>query len=147
MTVIVADASVAVKWFLPSAEEPHADQAVTLLTGLREGKYELVEPAHWFAEVASVLVRFAPETLDEDLRDLAALAPTVLDTLAVYRSAGRLAARLKHHLFDTLYHAVAFSLSGATLVTADERYYRKAREVGRILRLADFAQWEQKRAR
>jgi predicted nucleic acid-binding protein len=138
MSVIVADASVAVKWFLPGAEGFHVDQAVALLTGVREGKYELVEPAHWFAEVASVLVRLAPETVDEDLRDLDALASTVLDTLSLYRSAARLAARLKHNLFDTLYHAAALSLSGATLVTADDRYYRKAREVGRIQRLADF---------
>jgi len=42
-------------------------------------------------------------------------------------------------VFDTMYHAVALSRPDALLVTADERYWRAARGVGRIVRLADFA--------
>lgn len=50
----------------------------------------------------------------------------------------RLAIDLKHHLFDTLYHAVALTHSDAVRVTADESYYRKARAMGRIVHLADL---------
>ena len=47
---------------------------------------------------------------------------------------------LDHHLFDTLYHAVALE-EGATLVTADETYYGKAKDLGGVGLLADFAMW------
>jgi hypothetical protein len=46
--------------------------------------------------------------------------------------------QLKHHLFDTLYHAVALQTSGATFITADAAYYRKAQGLGRVLLLKDF---------
>jgi hypothetical protein len=36
------------------------------------------------------------------------------------------------------HHAVAFRRHGASLVTADERYYRNARRAGRVLLLQDF---------
>ena len=49
-----------------------------------------------------------------------------------------LAVRYQHHLFDTLYHAVALHTPGAVLVTADERYYNKTRLEGQIYLLADF---------
>jgi predicted nucleic acid-binding protein len=49
-----------------------------------------------------------------------------------------LALRYRHHLFDTLYHAVALHTPGAVLVTADERYYNKTRLEGQISVLADF---------
>ena len=45
---------------------------------------------------------------------------------------------LDHHLFDTLYHAVALE-EGATLVTADAAYFAKAKNLGGIELLADFA--------
>jgi len=63
----------------------------------------------------------------------------VLDGLEVYERAARLAADTGQHLFDTLYHAVALSRPGASLVTADERYYRAARDAGRLIRLIDVA--------
>jgi predicted nucleic acid-binding protein len=43
-----------------------------------------------------------------------------------------------HHLFDTLYRAVAMIGLAATLVTADLRYYRKTRHLGAICKLAEF---------
>ncbi len=45
---------------------------------------------------------------------------------------------LDRHLFDTLYHAVALE-EGATLVTADEVHFAKARRLGNIELLADLA--------
>jgi predicted nucleic acid-binding protein len=37
-----------------------------------------------------------------------------------------------------MYHAVALNTERCTLVTADRRYYRKARSLGGIVLLADF---------
>ena len=45
---------------------------------------------------------------------------------------------LNHHLFDTLYHAVALNLDRAVLVTADKHYYDKAQRYGSISLLTDF---------
>jgi len=42
------------------------------------------------------------------------------------------------HLFDTLYHAVALEHEDALLVTADDRYHRKAAHNGRIASLRDW---------
>jgi hypothetical protein len=42
-------------------------------------------------------------------------------------------------VFDTLYHAVALSHSNAVLVTADERYYRRALRPGQIVSLSEVS--------
>ena len=55
---------------------------------------------------------------------------------AVYSTARQLSIRLQHHLFDTLYHAEALESTDAVLVTADDRYHRKASGFGRIVRPA-----------
>jgi predicted nucleic acid-binding protein len=49
--------------------------------------------------------------------------------------ATRLAIEIRHHLFDTLYHAVALE-HDALLVTADETYCSKAERFGTI-RISD----------
>jgi predicted nucleic acid-binding protein len=51
----------------------------------------------------------------------------------------QLATELKQHLFDTYYHAVALETPDAMLITADERYFRAARDTGRITLLADWS--------
>jgi predicted nucleic acid-binding protein len=48
-----------------------------------------------------------------------------------------LATELKQHLFDTFYHAVAPATPDTTLISADERYLRAAREKGRIVHLME----------
>ncbi|MGH8585349.1 MAG: hypothetical protein ACREWE_03925 [Gammaproteobacteria bacterium] len=55
-------------------------------------------------------------------------------------TAGRCSYRgsLAHHLFDTLYHTVAFE-EDATLVTADACYYNKASVLGKIMLLGHFS--------
>jgi predicted nucleic acid-binding protein len=139
MALIVADASVVVAWLFPT-REPDATAACAgeLWERIRTGALLLRQPPHWLAETAAVVARLSPATAREDVRDLAALEVPVLDTPEVYLSACSLATELDHHLFDTLYHAVALELDGATLVTADERYYRRARDRGRIARLTEY---------
>ena len=62
----------------------------------------------------------------------------ILDAPEVYIRAGELSVQLEHHVFDTLYHAVALCQPDAALLTADMHYYRKAYGFGRIGRLRDF---------
>jgi predicted nucleic acid-binding protein len=140
VTIVVADASVALKWFFRTrSDEADVAAALALLQGVADGGITLIQPPHFVAEVASVLVREAPQTATTDLRDLLAVEMR-LDTTdeAVYRRALALAARHRHHLFDTLYHALALCTPGALLVTADEAYWRKACGERAIVRLSDF---------
>jgi hypothetical protein len=47
---------------------------------------------------------------------------------------------LNHHLFDTLYHAVALKVPDTLFITADTQYFRKAAKLGHIIELKDFSQ-------
>lgn len=135
---LVIDASVAVKWVIPSAGiEPDADRAAILLDAARAVAIEIVQPPHWLAEVAAVVSRLRPQTALQAIDMLNALDVAVASDADIYKRASRIAAHTGQHLFDTLYHAVAFERD-ATLVTADGRYLRKAWTLGRVLSLAEW---------
>jgi predicted nucleic acid-binding protein len=137
---VVVDASVVVKWLLPDSErEAPTEKALALLRSIRAGTVEPLQPPHWLAEVAAVLARLRPEIADSTLALLDALDLPVAADLAIYRRAARLATELGHHVFDTLYHAVALE-RGALLITADSRYQRKALHLGAIVGLAGWSQ-------
>jgi predicted nucleic acid-binding protein len=59
-------------------------------------------------------------------------------TPEIQATALELAIRHQHHLFDTLYHAVALHTPGAALVTADRRDHDKAKTEGRIVLLSGW---------
>ena len=137
--IAVLDASVVVKWFLGDAhDEPHAAEAIAVLRGVDAGRVRMVQPPHFLAETAAVLARVQPATADEDLLLLQSIAWEVAEWPWIYSTAIELAVRLRHHLFDTLYHATAMHHDDAVLVTCDEVYYDKAHGEGRIARLRDF---------
>jgi predicted nucleic acid-binding protein len=137
--IAVVDASAAVKWFLHGkADEPHTDLALRVLEQSVLGFLPMVQPGHFVAEVAAVLARLKPEQAQDDLIDLLEIRWRTLSTPEIYTTAMDLALRYQHHLFDTLYHAVALHTPGSVLITADERYYNKARLEGQICLLADF---------
>jgi predicted nucleic acid-binding protein len=118
--------------------EDHCDEAIALLMG-----YPLIQPPHFIAEVAAILARKKPSEADQDLADLLEVEMATADEPTIYQEAIRLSIDLNHHLFDTLYHAVALETKGALLITADKVYYEKAKHLGRIKCLADFKNQEQ----
>ena len=109
-----------------------------ILEGAASGTHTLIAPPHFMAEVAAVLAREKPRAALADINDLQEILFERAESPAVYARATALAIRLDHHVFDTLYHAVALCTPGATLITADRRYYGKARLEGRISLLADL---------
>ena len=136
----VVDASVAVKWFFQSVpDETDVDAALDLLRANRDGSADFHQPPHFFAEVAAVLARKKPDEARADLDDLLEIDCRIIDDAAIHQTALDLAVSLDHHLFDTLYHAVALHTPRAVLVTADRRYFTKAQPIGRILLLGDPA--------
>jgi predicted nucleic acid-binding protein len=131
--VIVIDASVAVKWFLP---EVGSDAASALLTA---DDVELVGPDLLAVEVCATLVRGANMVKANRADALTKLAKfkAMLDMGAVnlirtspglmHQAASR-AIDIGHPLKDCLYLAMAMEL-GCDLVTCDARFMAKAREV------------------
>lgn len=136
MSKVVADASVIVKWVLPERDdEADVERALALLEQVKSGNVTLHQPPHWLADVAGVLSCLSPATVLDDVADLYDMGCDVLATPDVYFTACELARDLNHHLFDTLYHAVALNLVDGVMVTADRQYFEKARDKGKIVLL------------
>jgi predicted nucleic acid-binding protein len=138
MTLVI-DASVVVKWLLNDPQrEQETERATQLMKWIAEGREQAIQPAHWLLEVGAVLARISPDNAEEDLTMLQALELQIDDGPLVLRRACRLAIDLQQHMFDTLYHALALETPNATLITADERYLRVGRKLGRIVHLAEW---------
>ncbi|MGP0592995.1 type II toxin-antitoxin system VapC family toxin [Nitrospira sp. T9] len=141
MTTWVVDASVAVKWALPGQDgETHQEQALALLTDIQQGKGQVLQPPHWLAEVGAVLTRLAPQQSISMLQTFLAMELPITTEWNVYEQACHLAVELNHHLFDTLYHAVALHVPDTLFITADTQYFRKAAKLGHIIELKNFPQ-------
>ncbi|PKO92552.1 MAG: PIN domain-containing protein [Betaproteobacteria bacterium HGW-Betaproteobacteria-1] len=136
----VLDASVIVKWYIANPDELDAEQALAILEGIEANTIALIQPPHSLAEVAAVLARELPEQAADYFLELSRIfdANTSCPSNAVYQCAIELATRFNHHLFDTLYHAVALE-ENATLITADRRYYEKSKPLGGIMLLENIA--------
>jgi predicted nucleic acid-binding protein len=137
--IVVVDASVALKWFFQSRDnEADCDTALAILSAVDEDRIQLFQPPHFVAEVAAVLGREKPDEAQDDLLDLLNVECSIVEEPGIYVAAIDLSIRFQHHLFDTLYHAVALNTANATLVTADRRYYDKASSLGHITWLPEF---------
>jgi predicted nucleic acid-binding protein len=129
--VIVVDASVAVKWFLP---EDGAPQAIELL----RGREALLAPDLIRIEVASAVTKrhLRGEISAADAKEtiqlwIEALKQGVLQlsaNLEDLREAANLSLQLNHHIADCLYLAVARRTS-SRLITADKIFAEKAASV------------------
>lgn len=134
----VIDASVALKWFLRfTSGEEHVREALYLLEQALSGVGRVVQPPHFYAEMAAVLARLKPATAEADLNDLLQMGFRVMDESGLYAVGIELSQKYDHHLFDTLYHAVALTCPNTTLVTADRRYFEKAKKAGHICFLGE----------
>lgn len=86
-----------------------------------------------------VLTRLALKQLISMLQTFLAMELPITREWDVYEQACRLPVELNHHLFDTLYHAVALQSSDTLFITADTQSFRKANKLGRIIERRDVA--------
>jgi predicted nucleic acid-binding protein len=125
---LVIDASVALKWIIGrSNAESNLAEATAILKALGDGVHDAIQPVS----------RRDNRRIDGTLTLLSQTPHVICNGVAVMRRASILASDLDHHLFDTLYHAVALEMD-ATLITADTAYFRKAKRLGHIQQLAGF---------
>jgi predicted nucleic acid-binding protein len=76
---LVVDASVALKWFLRGQpSELHLMEAEAVGIAVERSGTELFAPAHWIAEVVSVLARTKPDSVDDALLFLHDVRPVVI---------------------------------------------------------------------
>jgi predicted nucleic acid-binding protein len=120
--ILVPDAGVGVKWFVPESE---ADNATRLL----DARFELHVPSYFFTEAASVLQRKVAidRTLSEaeglDAFQLLQTIPlTIHATEGLLEDAFRHGVRYRRPVYDSLYMVLAVALGGR-VVTADRRLY------------------------
>lgn len=129
--MIVVDACVAVKWFLP---EEGSEQAMQLLAG----QDALIAPDLIRVEVAAAITRrvrtggISEQDAKETLRLWCqSLKEGILQThskIEDIEEGGRLSLQLKHPLYDCVYLAVA-RRTASRFVTADRRFFEKALSV------------------
>ncbi len=134
----IIDASVALKWYLSPADEPHAELALGLLSAAIEGRVKLGASDLLLFELGNTLGRKRPENAAAVLNNLMKLNFSWLrpDAGAI-RRAVELMQRYAVSFYDASYHALALEHQGQ-FVTADERYLAKAGKAGSIIHLKDW---------
>ncbi len=136
---LVVDASVAAKWVLADRPtEQDTGRAGLLLRQIANENLWLLQPEHWRVEVFSIIGRLAPQRFGETWRLLESLNVKRQASKRVLERATSMSSQLKHHYFDTLYHAIALECD-ATLITADDAYFAKAFRLGNIKLLLNYA--------
>ena len=126
MIALVLDASVAVKWAIPSAREPLTDESVRLLKRYVDGEVEFIVPDVFWAEVGNVLWkgarqrRWRQDEAEAIAADMRARDFATVSSLRLLPEALRIAFAYDRAVYDCLYVALAVQ-SKADLITADER--------------------------
>ena len=126
MNRLVLDASVAIKWAMPSAREPLTNESVQLLKRYVDSEVEFIVPDVFWAEVGNVLWkgtsqhrwrRDEAEAVAADMKDRDF---TTVSSAILLPEALRIAFTYDRSVYDCLYVALAVQ-SKTDLVTADER--------------------------
>ena len=137
---VVPDASVILKWVFKAPEEDHAEEALLLLDQWVDGRINIIVPALWCFEVGNVLGLKSAGLAAEIM---ALLLEYKFEEQAITDEICRLILSImgdcKVTFYDAAYHAVALNC-GATFITADEAYVRKASKLGQVALVKDWKQ-------
>jgi predicted nucleic acid-binding protein len=138
MKLVVPDASVILKWVLPSDAEPDAAAALRLRDACAAGKLALRVPGLWLYEVGNILTRHFPAQALALLESLIGFGIPEGDTGEPWRKqAVVLVRKYRVTFYDAAYHALALVERGV-FITADAKYFAKAKGAGAIKLLAEF---------
>jgi predicted nucleic acid-binding protein len=136
--MIVLDASVIVKWF---SEEEYADKALQIRERFLKGEESIIIPDLLLYELANAL-RYNRDFNSTDVRDaLASIFDMDIDIIvpisALISSAITLAFDHNITIYDAFYVALAKE-SGLSLVTADDKLYKRTRELNLVKFINDI---------
>lgn len=138
MREFIVDASVILKWVIGSDRECDQDKARLLLRSWVDGKAEISAPVLWKFEVGNFLGREFPEGAKEKMDLLLNLniRSVELSTKMCLQCFGW----MKQHqvtFYDASYLAAAYEIQG-DLITSDEKFSRKMKEIDCICLLKDL---------
>ena len=142
--LLVVDASVVVKWFLP--DETDMALARSLLTQFAQGRVQFIAPQHIRSEVPSAITvatrgrqpRITVAQGDAAIADFLTLDLPTHDDNALVTAAYATAQQHGCAYYDGLYLALAERL-GVRFILADERFYGLVRHLPFVVRLADYS--------
>jgi predicted nucleic acid-binding protein len=126
LNALVLDASVAIKWAMPSAGEPFTDEALRLLRQYVDGEVNVLVPDVFWSELVNVLWkgtrqrRWLQDEAKSVAADMQARDFTTVPSLVLLPEALRIAFAYDRAVYDCLYVALAVQ-SKTDLITADER--------------------------
>lgn len=136
--LLVPDASVLLKWVLPSDDEPDADKALQLRAAILDDTVHVILPPLWIYEVGNTVARrfptHAPAWLSALLRFGMEEMPA---SQAWLTKALELTSRHQVSFYDAAYHALALLHKGL-FVTADAKYVIRAAESGSVVTLSEW---------
>ena len=126
MSLVVVDASVAAKWFLPENGEALADRALALLNKYDKNEVQFVVPDLFYVEIANAIWkavrtgRVPRASGDQALVLLTQREFTTVPSLKLLDKAFQIATAFERTVYDSLYVTLAVQ-AGSQLITADER--------------------------
>ncbi len=126
MNTLVLDASVAIKWAIPSAREPLTDESLRLLRRYVDSEIEFIVPDIFWAELGNVLWkgtrqrRWRQDEAEAVASDMRAREFATVSSITLLPEALRIAFAYDRSVYDCLYVALAVQ-SKTDLITADER--------------------------
>jgi predicted nucleic acid-binding protein len=126
LNTLVLDASVAIKWAMPSAREPFTDESLRLLKRYVDSEIEFIVPDVFWAEIGNVLRkgarqhRWRQDEAEAVAADMRALDFATVSSARLLPEALRIAFAYDRSVYDCLYVALAVQ-SKTDLITADER--------------------------
>jgi len=126
MTTLVLDASVAIKWALPSPQEDLTTESVHLLSRYLASEIDFIVPDVFWAEIENILWKGVkrkrwPRTDAEQIAaEFKAREFQTIPSQILMIEALKLACTYERSIYDCLYVALAVE-SHSQLITADER--------------------------
>jgi predicted nucleic acid-binding protein len=126
VTLVVVDASVAVKWFLPENGEAYVAEALALLDKYDENEVGIVVPDLFYVEIASAIWkavrvgRVPQEFGDRAIHLLTQREFATIPSFKLLANAYQIAMTHGRTVYDSLYVALAVQTK-SQLITADER--------------------------
>jgi len=132
MGIYVPDASVILKWAIGLETESYQEKAIHILDAWVNNNIEIVLPELWVFEVGNFLGKMVQDLALEKME-------TLLDfhfkTSKLDKGTCKLIFKLMNDLsvsfYDASYHALAQKMGGI-FITADKKYYQKAKSKGGI---------------
>lgn len=133
----VLDASVILKWFLK--DEIDEIKAVSFKERFVQGKIEIIVPSLVYYEVLNIISLKVPKEASKifSLLQMLKMTEVKLSSDLIRRAIDLVQKTAGIAFYDAVYHALAIE-TGSVFVTADEKYFKKARKSKYIKFLSEF---------